>query len=232
VSQLGLGLSDGDDAMTEGAEYPYGGEYTIQMVRDHAFVGPHQKGTRCRVCKRGQDWIEHLGFPNQLENDNGSHHMSWSGNKKMWHEAFGEALHLSGMPRAKDGIQSVQVVMCYWFAERHERDRDNLVYPTNKFFGDTLTRGRFREVPYEEVYDEGGYNISEHKVGRRPAKGKPVSVRDPLGGWIPDDTWQRYEVIETLAAYDPDEPDYGLDITLYPSYRPPDPWPPVMRRAR
>lgn len=230
MSQLGLDLDE--DRPVDDTKYPDGGEYTIQMTRDHAFEGPRKSGALCKVCRRGQDWIEHLGFPNQLANDSGTHPMAWNGDKKMWQFAFGEALHLSGMPRAADGVQSVQVVMCYWFAERHERDRDNLVYPTNKYFGDTLTRGRFHELPWDEVYDENGYNISEHKVKRRPKKGNPVNIMDPLGGWIPDDVWQRYEVIETLAAYDPDEPNYGLDIKLYPSFRPPAPWPPVMRRAR
>lgn len=236
MSQTRLDLDDESAVeFVDEQGYPEAEPVTIRFERHHAFEGPKKSGSRCKVCKRKQGWIEHLGFPEQLENDSGTHPMQWQDQKKMWQLAFGEALHLSGMPRASvyqgssivvPGVESVVVMMRYTFGDTQRRDRDNLVYPTNKFFGDTLVRGRFIEKNYEEVFDAAGYNITDYKVLTRGNKvGKPVVVADPMGGWIPDDRWDRYEVIETQAVYVKDV--YALDIMIQPSFRPPPAWPPA-----
>lgn len=233
MSQFKLDLGSESNVFDED-EYPTADAVTIRVERHHAFDGPHKKGSRCKVCKRKQGWIEHLGFPEQLENDSGTHPMAWNDQKKMWQYAFGEALHLTDLPRASvyqgssiivPGVETVTVMMQYTFGDRNRRDRDNLVYPTNKFFGDTLVRGRYIEKDYFEVFDEGGYNVSDFKVLSRGNKaGKPVVVADPAGGYIPDDRWDRYEVIETLAVYQKDV--FALEIMIQPNFRPPPPWPP------
>lgn len=235
MSQTRLDLDDESVvAFVDETAYPTAEAVTIRMEQHHPFDGPRKSGSRCKVCKRKQGWIEHLGFPEQLENDSGTHPMAWSDQKKMWQHAFGEALHLTSLPRSSvyqgsslvvPGVEAVTVMMRYTFGDRVRRDRDNLVYPTNKFFGDTLVRGRYIEKTYEEVFDESGYNITDYKVMTRGNKaGKAVIVMDPMGGWIPDDRWDRFEVIETLAVYVKDV--WALEIMIQPDFRPPPPWPP------
>lgn len=215
---------------------------TISFERHHEFTGPKKKNARCRICKRGQHWIEHLGFPEALDSDSGTDPMKWAGQKRMWQEAFGEALHTSGLPR--DAIETVQVIVKYTFGQRQRRDRDNLVYPFCKFFGDTLVRGRYWTLPYEAIdwtddgmiegrklhrrvidsFTAGEYGETARLVGRTFERGKPVPVIDPLGGWIPDDRWDRFEVIEMAAVYVKDRA--ALEIMLLPSAQEPGPWPP------
>lgn len=222
---------------------------TISFERHHEFEGPRKKNARCKVCKRGQHWIEHLGYPEPLASDSGTDPLQWQTQKKMWQEPFGEALHASGLPRGE--IESVQVVVKYTFPDRQRRDRDNLVYPFCKFFGDTLVRGRYFEVPYdavdwtdagmingrklhrrlvEDVGDPGvaialaPFGGEVRLVGRTFENGKPAPVMDPLGGWIPDDRWDRFEVIEMQAVYEKGR--QALEIMLLPSAQTPGAWPP------
>jgi hypothetical protein len=225
---------------------------TLSFERHHEFAGPKKKNARCKICKRGQHWIEHLGFPEALASDSGTDPLAWQTQKKMWQEAFGEALHASDLPRGQ--VESVQVIVKYTFAWQMRRDRDNLVYPFCKFLGDTLVRGRYSEVPYEAVnWTDAGmvekrklhrrlvdperdgapleqaavvaeYGGSVRLVGRTFEAGKPVAVIDPLGGWIPDDRWDRFEVIEMQAVYAKGRE--ALEIMLLPNSEEPGPWPP------
>lgn len=217
----------------------------IRFERHHEFVGPKTKNARCKVCKRGQHWIEHLGFPEPLDSDSGTDPMKWQTQKKMWQQAFGEALHASGLPRGV--MESVQVVVKYTFGQRQRRDRDNLVYPFCKFFGDTLVRGRYSEVPYEAIdWTDGGmiggrklhrrlvadlplYGGEARLVGRTFQKGKPVAVMDPLGGWLEDDRWDRFEVIEMQAVYV--RGCEALEVMLLPSAQKLEAWPPELMAA-
>lgn len=238
---------------------------TITFERHHEFEGRRVKNARCRVCKRGQHFIEHLGFPEPLDSDAGTDPMKWQGQKKAWQEAFGEVLHLSGLPRG--GIESVQLIVKYTFGQRGRRDRDNIVYPFCKFFGDTLVRGRYWTLPYEAIdWTDAGMMLSEktgkplktHRRVRVPAmddqpdavraaigaygredawiegspkqksngEWEPVYVRDPLGGWIVDDRWDRFEVIEMQAVYVKGVE--ALEVMVLPSAVAPGPWPPSL----
>lgn len=214
---------------------------TLKLERHHEFVGRRVKNARCQVCKRGQHFIEHLGYPEPLDSDSGTDPLKWQTQKRAWQEAFGEALHASGLPRGV--IESVQVIVRYTFDDRQRRDRDNLVYPFAKFFGDTLVRGRYWTLPYEAIdwtdagmvggrklhrrvvgADAESYGPTARLVGRTFKKGEPVAVIDPLGGWIEDDRWDRFEVIEMHAVHDPGA--QALDVMLLPSTTPPCAWPP------
>jgi hypothetical protein len=228
----------------------------LSFERHHEFVGKRVKNARCRTCKRGQHYIEHLGYPEALDSDSGTDPLKWQGQKKAWQEVFGEALHASGLPRGE--IESVQVIAKYTFGARQRRDRDNLVYPLCKFFGDTLVRGRYWTLPYEAIdWTDAGmvdgrklhrrlidpgkvamveddamkvYAYGQHTdqtarlVGRTFEKGKPVPVVDPLGGWLEDDRWDRFEVIEMQAGYSKGRE--ALELMLLPSTVQPGPWPP------
>lgn len=233
----------------------------LEFERHHPFDGPRKKAARCRVCKRGQHWIEHLGFPEPLDSDSGTDPLKWQTQKRMWQEVFGEALHHSGLPRGV--VESVQVSARYVFERRVRRDRDNLIYPLLKFLGDTLVRGRYWTLPYEAIdwsdagmvpseatgrplkfhrrlHDPGKWAMTEadamavYAYGRRDAilegrtfkKGEPVPVRDPLGGWIPDDRWDRFDVIDMQAVYVKDRE--ALEIMVAPSTVPPGEWPPEL----
>jgi len=219
---------------------------TVQFERHHEFEGKRAKNARCKTCKRGQHFIEHLGFPEPLDSDSGTDPMKWQDQKKAWQEVFGEALHASGLPRGE--VESVQVIVRYTFGRRVRRDRDNLVYPFCKFLGDTLVRGRYWTVLYESVdwsdagmvdgrkltrwlLDGEGQQTGESAqlVGRTFEKGKPVPVHDPLGGWIPDDRWDRFEVIEMAAQYVQGRE--ALEVMLLPSTEPPGEWPPDLTQG-
>lgn len=247
MSQTRLDLDDEDAAVVfdDDTVYPEGGEYDLHFQRHHAFVPPDRKRVKggqypCQVCKRPDWWLEHHGFPERLENDYGDDPFAWNDRKKMWQLPFGEALHASGMPRASvyrgktlitPGVETVHVVMYYTFGDRQRRDRDNLVYRSNKYFADAMVRGRYIEFAWDDIFDEGGHNITDWKVVNRPKPpsgkkpGQAVIVADPMGGFIPDDRWDRFEVIETLCGYEKDV--YALDIKIYPSFVPPPPWPPA-----
>lgn len=230
----------------------------VRFERHHEFVGPRVRNARCKTCRRGQHYIEHLGYPEQLDNDSGTDPMKWQGQKVAWQEVFGEAIHDSALPRGV--LQSVQVIVKYTFDDRQRRDRDNLVYPFCKFLGDTLVRGRYWTLPYEAIdwsdagmvpSEKTGKPLKSHRrlivpgidepvgipsaiaaygredawlEGRTFKKGEPVTVRDPLGGWIPDDRWDRFEVIEMQAGYTAGR--QALEIMLLPSDVVPPPWPP------
>lgn len=231
---------------------------TVRFERDHAFVGKKVKNARCGTCKRGQHFIEHLGYPEPLDNDHGTDGLKWNDQKRDWQEVFGEVLHASGLPR---GLESVQIVARYTFEDRVRRDRDNLSYPFCKFLGDTMVRGRYWTLPFEAIdwtdagmmpSEKTGKPLKSHRrlmsvqdpepgdglaaaietYGRKSAwlegrtfkPGEPVAVRDPLGGWIPDDRWDRFEVIETHAVYVPGV--QALEIMVLPSDVPPPEWPP------
>jgi hypothetical protein len=199
---------------------------TLTLKRHHEFGGRKVKNARCKVCRRGQDFIEHLGFPQQLDNDCGTHPIKWQEQKKMWQAVYGEALHASGLPR--EGVESVQVVVMYTFGVRERRDRDNFFYPFAKFFGDTLVRGRYREIPYGAVDWSLDGSIGGRKtlrrlvvneddevqcarveefrgqvqlIGRNFDAKKPVVVQDPLGGWLADDSGERFQVIDFQAQF-------------------------------
>jgi hypothetical protein len=217
---------------------------TLEFDRHHPFDGPKKKNVRCRVCKRGQHWIEHLGFPEPLATDSGTDPMAWQTQKRMWQEVFGEALHHSGLPRGR--VESVQVAARYVFGRRVRRDRDNLIYPLCKFLGDTLVRGRYTEVPYSAIdwTDAGmvdGRKLTRRVVdpviagivgesvklaGRTFERGKPVAIHDPLGGWIEDDRWDRFEVIDMQAVYVKDRE--ALELMVMPSTVVPPEWPPEL----
>lgn len=215
----------------------------LTFERHHEFEGPRVKNARCRVCKRGQHFIEHLGFPEPLDTDSGTDPLKWQGQKRAWQEVFGDALHASGLPRGE--VESVQVIANYTFPKRQRRDRDNLVYPLCKFLGDTLVRGRYWTLPYDAIdwSDEGmvdgrklhrrvrgvhaqGYGPTARLVGRTFVKGKAVPVVDPLGGWIPDDRWDRFEVIEMRAVYERGRE--ALEVMLLPSAAELEEWPPEL----
>lgn len=214
---------------------------TFRVERHHEFVGRRVKNARCKTCKRGQHFIEHLGYPEPLDSDSGTDPLKWQTQKRAWQESFGEAIHASGLPRGV--FESVQVIVNYTFPNRNRRDRDNLVYPLCKFLGDTLVRGRYWTLPYDVIdwLDAGmvdgrklhrrvlgaeskSYGPTARLVGRTFEINKAVPVLDPLGGWIPDDRWDRFEVIEMTACYA--EGVEALDVMLLPSPVVPPGWPP------
>jgi len=49
---------------------------------------------------------------------------------------------------------------------------------------------------------------------------------DPLGGWLEDDRWDRFEVIEMQAAYVKGQE--ALEVMLLPSAQAPGEWPPEL----
>jgi hypothetical protein len=224
---------------------------TLRFDRHHEFVGKRVKNARCAVCKRGQHFIEHLGYPEQLDSDSGTDPLKWQDQKRVWQEVFGEALHLSGLPRGV--FTSVTVTARYRFPNRNRRDRDNLIYPMFKFLGDTLVRGRYWELPHEAIDWSDGGMVASVKTGKpmkthrrlivpaedewpdaaraaiaaygrpsaflegRPSddRSKPVTVRDPLGGWIADDSGDQFQVIDVQGEDEPG-PD-ALSLMLMPS---------------
>jgi hypothetical protein len=251
---MGITFVSTDTDPTAGALEPV----LLEFARHHPFDGPKKKNARCRVCKRGQHWIEHLGYPEPLATDSGTDPLAWQAQKRMWQEVFGEALHHSGLPR--EPVESVQVTARYVFDRRVRRDRDNLVYPLCKFLGDTLVRGRYWTLPYEAIdWTDAGrvdsrklhrrlldpgrvamvesdamkvYAYAQHTdgtarlVGRTFETGKPVPVVDPLGGWIEDDRWDRFEVIDMQAVYVKDRE--ALELMILPSTVVPPEWPPEL----
>lgn len=219
----------------------------LRFERDHEFDGSAARGARCRVCRRGRYWVAHHGYPEPLDTDSGTDPLKWQKQKRMWQEVFGEALHASGLPRGV--VESVQIAVRYTFPTRTRRDRDNLVYPLCKFLGDTLVRGRYTEVPYSAVdWSDAGmvdgrklhrrvvdprvaekHGPTVRLVGRTFKRGEPVPVMDPEGGWLADDRWDRFQVIEMDAVYEPGRA--ALEVMVMPSATPPGPWPPAVGEA-
>jgi hypothetical protein len=217
--------------------------FTFRFEKHHDYVGEKKPRARCHVCKRSQNFIEHLGFPQQLDNDSGTDPMVWQSRKKEWQKIYGEALHAAGFPHG-GVVESVQVIVKYIFPNRHRRDRDNLVYPFCKFFGDAMVRGRYWEIPYVAIdwSDAGMVNKKKlHRrvidpfvasdvgdtvrlVGRTFDPKKPVVIQDPEGGFIPDDRWDRFEVIEMQAEYVKGVEAH--EIMVLPSTVEPAEWPP------
>jgi hypothetical protein len=205
---------------------------TLRFDRHHEFVGKRVKNARCAVCRRGQHFIEHLGYPEPLDSDSGTDPLKWQGQKRAWQEVFGESLHLSGLPRGV--FTSVTVTARYRFPNRNRRDRDNLIYPMFKFLGDTLVRGRYWTLPYDVIdWSDAGkvdgrklhrrvlgaeaesYGPTARLVGRTFQVDKAVPVMDPLGGWIADDSGDQFQVIDVQAEDEPG-PD-ALSLMLMPS---------------
>jgi hypothetical protein len=250
MTQMGLPIPE-----EPAPEYPTVEPVTIRLERHHEFVPPAKKPKRghglCRVCKRAYYWIEHHGFPEPFENDNGEDPMVWQPRKKMWQTAFAEALHATSLPR---GCERMMVHVEFTFENRQRRDRDNLVYPFCKFLGDTLVRGRYFEVNYADIdWDQGPLgdvgasrytwkiantfiaelletDVVEVHQGRKKDASKfdpkkPVQLVDPLGGWIPDDRWDRFEVVTFSAVYKPGV--MACEIMFMPDLAPPGDWPPA-----
>lgn len=216
---------------------------------------PKRGDGRCQVCNRAHYWVEHHGFPEPLENDSGDDPMVWSSRKKMWQLALGEAIHATSLPRSNERIMvnvlftfedqqgrdrdNLVYPFCKFLGDTLVRGR---LFEC-KFSDIDWESGPIGEIPplkytwrllntfVAEILET---ETVEVRQGRRKDAGahgekfdpkKPVLLMDPLGGWVPEDHWHRFEVLTFEAVYSPGV--MACDIELMADRRPPAPWPPA-----